>query len=207
MTLLRRNWPSLLLLLALTAVPAAPGWADLSCETFLVPPDETVPKRQLEQMDELTVGTYNVENFFLQEGKQKPGKHGPVAPQKPDGKIAGVGRALADMNLDVAVIEEVESVDALELLNKRFLDNKYTPILVKGNDARGINVGFLVKKDLPFVIEDDSFRKETWVDPRVRHKEQTLLFSRDLPVLVFRTPGAPKTAPPLFIFAGTHYKS
>ncbi|MBI3556062.1 MAG: hypothetical protein HY074_07350 [Deltaproteobacteria bacterium] len=201
--------------LALGLVLVAPQYqarATIVCEKYLVSADTTTPKRSLESMDDLKVGTFNVENLFMHLGHHEPAEGGSMrrmTPQKnkPINKIQGVARAIMDMNLDIVVLEEVENIEALQELNAEFLEDRYTPVLVRGNDPRGIEVAFLVKKDLPFDIENFSFKNETWVDPRNGSSRQTRLFSRDLPALIVRANGQPKNSPPLFVFIGTHYKS
>ena len=201
------------LFLALSLALAAPqARAEIVCEKYLVEADATTPKRAIEKIDELKIGTYNVENLFMHLGHHEPGEGGTMrqmTPQKdkPINKIQGVARAILDMNLDIVALEEVENIEALEELNSRYLENRYTPVLVRGNDPRGIEVAFLVKKDLPFEIENFSFKKETWIDPRNNSGRETRLFSRDLPMLLVRAKGQPKSTPPLFVFIGTHYKS
>jgi hypothetical protein len=64
-----------------------------------------------------------------------------------------------------------------------------------------------VKKDLPLKIEAHSYKDQAWVDPRSEHPQPHRLFSRDLPVLLVRPKNAMPNAPPMFILAGTHFKS
>lgn len=206
----------LLSILLVALLPAAnyTAWAELACEKFLVATDASIAKRQLAAINELNIGTYNVENLFMHLGHHDPvpGQRGQMrqaTPQKdkPVEKIAGVAKAILDMNLDILVLQEVENIEALRVLNTSYLKDQYIPVLIEGNDPRGIDVGFLVKKDLPFAIENDSFRKEAWVDPRFSRNTKSPIFSRDLPTLVFRSKEAAQDSAPLFILIGTHYKS
>ncbi|MBI3542988.1 MAG: hypothetical protein HY075_06925 [Deltaproteobacteria bacterium] len=200
-----------LLAVAPLRAQAAPDY--LHCERFLVKADLSTPKRPLEKLDRLRIGSYNVENLFLHLGHHEPvpGTRGMnrVTEQKikPLNKIDGVARAILDMKLDIVVVQEVEDIEALQSLAEHHLNGEYQAILVEGNDPRGIDVGFLIKKDLPFEIENHSFRKETWVDPRLRDAEPSPIFSRDLPALVIRAQGAPKDSAPLLVLLGTHFKS
>lgn len=182
---------------------ASPAYADLGCEKFLVAHDFQQPKRLLETTHELRIGTYNVRDFLL--GHHETLRDGTPRAPKPERDIQGIARALRDMNLDLIVVQEVD-IDGLRKLDAQ-LKKQYLPILVRGNDPSGIDVGFLVKKDLPFDIENDSFRAETWIDPRLPKKRADRVFSRDLPALVFRATNAPVNSSPLFILLGTHYKS
>lgn len=188
--------------------------ADLRCERFLVAANPMSSPRAIDQIDSLRIGTYNVENLVMHLGHYEPipgspgSMHQVTQPMaKPLAKIKGVAKAILDMDLDIVVLQEVENIKALEALNHTYLEDRYTPLLINGNDPRGIDIAFLVKKDLPFEIENHSFRRETWFDPRTRGSRSTRLFSRDLPVLVVRAQGQPKNSAPLFIVMGTHFKS
>jgi predicted extracellular nuclease len=181
----------------------------IPCERILVDPNPSASAivRPIESIRELRVATYNVENLFLHVGHYEGSKRVTDQQVKPTEKVKGVAKAILDMNPDILVLQEVEDIDALSFINKSFLQGRYTPILIKGNDPRGIDVGFLVKKDLPFKIEALSYKNQTWHDPRLEHAGQTHLFSRDLPVLLVKPKNAMPNAPPLFVLAGTHFKS
>lgn len=190
------------------------AWADLVCEKFLVQRDIATVQRPLDSIQELHIGTYNVENLFMHLGHHEPvpgapGQMQKITPQqdKPVEKIAGVAKAILELNLDIVVLQEVENIEALEALNKNYLNDQYTAILVEGNDPRGIDVAFLVKKDLPLDIENHSYRTETWLDPRLGTKQESRIFSRDLPALVVRARGQAADSKPLFVLFGTHLKS
>jgi hypothetical protein len=155
------------------------------------------------------MGTYNVENLFYQVGDHVPDPSAPGGFQrlteekpKPDWALAEQGKIILESGLDIISLQEVEDVEALENFNERFLGGQYRVLLIEGNDPRGIDVAFLVKKDLPFEIEQRTHKGETWQDPVERG--QRPLFSRDLPSLIFRKPGQ---AEPLFVLFGTHFKS
>jgi hypothetical protein len=129
--------------------------------------------RPLNEIKDLVVMTYNVENLFYRVGqfermagkkfRQKPGGQGQRP--KPEYEVRGVSEAIKDVNPDVIILEEVENVFALDHLNEQYLDHAYQSVLVQGNDARGINVGFLIKKNLPFHMEVESHKDMTWYDP------------------------------------------
>ena len=169
-----------------------------------------VPVRTLESIARLKVGSYNVENLFEQVGSHVPDPANPGklkkisdAKPKPEWALRAEGKLILENDLDILTLAEVEDIKALEDFNTRFLEGKYRTFLIEGNDERGIDVAFLVKKDLPFEIEQRSHKGETWNDPTLPGAPRTL-FSRDLTALVVRAPG--KSAP-LFVLFGTHYKS
>ncbi len=168
------------------------------------------PVRSLESIKQLKVGSYNVENLFEQVGSHvpdpaNPGKLKKVsdAKPKPEWALREEGKIILENDLDILTLAEVEDIAALNDFNERFLGGKYRTFLIEGNDERGIDIAFLVKKDLPFNIEQRSHKDETWQDPTLGGATKTL-FSRDLTSLVVRAPG--KTQP-LFVLFGTHYKS
>lgn len=209
-----RAWLLAVGLVLTSAALSSSSWAAIVCEKFLVERDATAETRAIDSIDELSIGTYNVENLFLHLGHHEPkpgapGKMEKITPPqtKSPEKVAGVAKAIRELDLDIVVLQEVENIEALEALNAQHLDGKYKAVLVEGNDPRGIDVAFLVKKDLPFVFENHSYRRETWVDPRLRDAHDSPIFSRDLPALVVRAQGQPVESKPLFVLFGTHFKS
>ena len=161
-------------------------------------------------------GQYNMEDMIetLSPEAQKAGvsrllynpsegdrqKSAPVL-EKPEMKLAGVAATFLRADPDVAVVEEVTSLEALQYVNEKYLGSRYVVILIPGNDKRGINIGILVKRDLPFDFEVQSYRN---MSHPVTGKP---LFSRDLPVVTFREKNSAPDSPPVFVAMGTHYKS
>ena len=114
---------------------------------------------------------------------------------KPDHQTHALARNILQSNPDIVVMLEVESKKALSQFNEKYLNETYEPLLIEGNDTRGIDIGILVKSELPFKIEVRTHR-DLWT-------QNDNLFSRDLPVLLFRE----KNNNVKFILLGTHYKS
>lgn len=168
------------------------------------------PVRALETIQQLKMGSYNVANLFERVGAHvpdpaHPGKLKKIsdAQPKPEWAMREEGRIILENDLDIVTLAEVENAAALQDFNDRFLGGRYRVYLIEGNDERGIDIAFLVKKDLPFDIKQRSHKEETWVDP-VLGGGPRRLFSRDLTALVVRAPGKSE---PLFVLFGTHYKS
>ncbi|MCR4296118.1 MAG: hypothetical protein NUW21_11340, partial [Elusimicrobia bacterium] len=168
------------------------------------------PVRPLASIKELKVGAYNVLNLFENVGKhvpdpENPGKLKKISEARPkqESSLRAQGRIILENDLDVVTLAEVENIAALRDFNERYLEGRYDVRLIEGNDERGIDVAFLVKKDLPFLVEQRSHKDETWLDPVLGGGPRPL-FSRDLTALVVRAPGR---AAPLFVMFGTHYKS
>ncbi|MEK7233454.1 MAG: endonuclease/exonuclease/phosphatase family protein [Elusimicrobiota bacterium] len=173
-------------------------------------PSAGAPVRTLQSITQLKTGSYNIENLFEHVGKhvpdpKNPGKLKKISEAKPksEGARRAEGQIILELDLDIVTLAEVENIAALQNFNDQYLGGRYNVYLIEGNDKRGIDIAFLVKKDLPFEIEQRSHKEETWVDP-VLGGGPKLLFSRDLTSLVVRAPGKFQ---PLFVLFGTHYKS
>ncbi|MFM8269833.1 MAG: endonuclease/exonuclease/phosphatase family protein [Pseudomonadota bacterium] len=184
-------------------------WAE---ENFL---KHSHPKKPLESIGSLRVGTYNLLNLFEKKGKI----HG-AGPKElftifPEGRrpmeealkslenLKAQAKVIINNQYDVLAVVEVENLIALSAFSEQFLDGEYDSYLIEGNDPRGIDVGFLVRSSIPLEVEQRSHREETWNDPTLDGKK-VRLFSRDLPSLIFRTS---KNSKPAMIYFGTHFKS
>ncbi|WP_413290768.1 endonuclease/exonuclease/phosphatase family protein [Bdellovibrio sp. HCB337] len=72
---------------------------------------------------------------------------------KPLKKCLELARALKTINADVIMLCEVGGFESLKNYNELFLDGAYSPILTEGNSNRNIDVGFLIRKGLPFYFD------------------------------------------------------
>ncbi len=64
-------------------------------------------------------------------------------------------QAILDSEPDVLAVQEVENLYTLRLFNQEYLDNYFDRmLLIDGNDPRGIDVGFLVRKGFPAEIRN-----------------------------------------------------
>ena len=89
--------------------------------------------------------------------------HATVA-NKPLSKTLWLGDSLLHIDADIIMVNEVGGVESLTNFSRHFLNDLYTPHLIEGNSDRGIDVGFLIKKDLE-------------LKPELRtHKDRTLGF-------------------------------
>ncbi len=162
-------------------------------------------QRSWPQIDKLVFMTYNVSNIYGLRGKFRrisatdfvPIYEKPATP-KPDEQIQALRKTLNEVNPDIAVLTEVESLAALRTLSAE-VASPYRSFLVEGNDSRGIDIGFMIKSDLPIKGEVISHKDRQWKDPVTRRR--TPLFSRDLPVLLLRKDN--ETKPFLMVF-GMH---
>jgi len=87
---------------------------------------------------------FNVENFFLLSGPNGDGF------KKPVDKIEWIARTIQNINADITMMCEVGGLESLDLFNTKYLNSNYKTYLLKGNSDRGIEMGYLVKKDFVF---------------------------------------------------------
>ncbi len=167
-------------------------------------------KKSLADFQTFVLMAYNVLNLDEHVGSYKPDLIEPGALRRLKGSqkksqhhVEWQARIIKEtVGVHIGAFPEVEGLRALRYFNQGFLDGQYDPYLERGNDERGIQVGFLVHRSLPFEVEVRSNKHLRWDDPILGPDQP--LFSRDLPVLIFRTIGNPK---PLLIVLGKHYKS
>src|SRR5690606_24436372 len=105
---------------------------------------------------------FNVENLFVfmdrfndQDLRQLPEKtwqslSTSITQNKPLQKLWALARCIEEMNPDILCLNEVGGLESLENFNKHFLESRYESHLVEGNSHRGIDVGYLIKKDHAF---------------------------------------------------------
>ncbi|UPT73584.1 MAG: hypothetical protein M0D55_17245 [Elusimicrobiota bacterium] len=111
------------------------------------------PVRSLSSIRQLKLGSYNVLNLFQNVGKHVPDETNPGklkkvsdAAPKEEWSLRAQGQVILENDLDIVTLQEVENAAALEDFNRNYLDGKYKVFLIEGNDERGIDVAFLVKK-------------------------------------------------------------
>ena len=171
----------------------------------------------IDSIDTLTLGQYNLQELSEYRGAEFPSfqnrrtrfyfdpstggrlKHSPEF-IKPTKKLRALAATITRENPDIAVVEEVENIFVLQKFNEMYLGNQYKTILIPGNDQTK-SIGFLVKTDLPFDLEVQSFKNVGRVD-KDKH-----LFTRDLPVMLVREAGSGRDSQPLFAVMGAHFKA
>ena len=198
---------SLFLLLAFALQTQAWSYCDLEFAEIRV----LEGKRSLEDIEEMRFGTFNVLNLEFSPGKYVDNPQSGVREftegfiTKDPKQTEGVAKAILAEDLDLVILQEVEGLEPLLRFNEKYLKGTYEVFLQKGNDGRGIEIGFLVKKDLPFKIRMQGQGYRSYVNPETGKAEP--IFSRDLPALHIRHKSTSMNDPPDFIVAGTHYKS
>ena len=74
-------------------------------------------------------------------------------------KVLDITRAVQDVNPDILMLVEVGGRESLVNFNKYFLNQKYSVYHAPSNSDRGIDVGYLVKKSLPYEFRLKAFTK------------------------------------------------
>lgn len=180
------------------------------CQHVYAPAPVFEPHLKRKSVRRIRVMTYNVLNLFTHVGshtrvdaEQLVMK--PNSGQKPKSRhdLERIQKIIAENHSDIVVLQEVESRQALVegLIAGKNL-GKYKAYLTEGNDSRGIDVGFLVRNDLPLTVEMRSFAQTKSFDP-VEQRE-VKVFSRDFPMLILRNADTNEV---VLIVAGVHAKS
>ncbi|HEV7699949.1 MAG TPA: endonuclease/exonuclease/phosphatase family protein [Pyrinomonadaceae bacterium] len=124
---------------------------------------------------ELTIGSFNIENFFDDEQNSEVNKETMLSKeyfQKRLNKASLAIRKVLSMP-DVLGVEEVENLKVLKKLAAKInadavaaglADPKYEAYLEDGNDIRGIDSGFLVKSTKVKVIDTKQLAKDVNLD-------------------------------------------
>lgn len=166
---------------------------------------------------ELTIGAFNIENFFDDEKNSDNVQNEAVLPkeffQKRLNKASLAIRKVLNMP-DVLGIEECENLKVLKKLAAKINadavaaglpDPKYEAYLEEGNDVRGIDSGFLVKSTKVKVLETKQLAKDAELNYAGRSGDR--LFDRP-PFLIRVQAIDAKSADPLTVTAiVNHLKS
>ena len=76
-----------------------------------------------------------------------------VIENKPLKKCLDMAKGLQEINADILMLCEVGGFESLNNFNHLFMNDAYSPYLIEGNSERNIDVGFLIKKNLPFYFD------------------------------------------------------
>jgi endonuclease/exonuclease/phosphatase family metal-dependent hydrolase len=76
-----------------------------------------------------------------------------TVPNKPLVKTIWLAESLLEINADIIAVNEVGGEESLHNFAKLFLKDLYIPYLIEGNSDRGIDVGYLVRRDFPMHVE------------------------------------------------------
>jgi exonuclease III len=92
-------------------------------------------------------------------------------------KTLWLADSILHMNPDIVCVNEVGGLESLGNFARLFLGDGYTAHLIEGNSDRGIDVGYLVKKDFPLRAEIRT-HKERPLQFLYPHEQQTNLFNQ-----------------------------
>lgn len=76
-----------------------------------------------------------------------------TTPNKSLVKTLWLADTVQTINADIVCLNEVGGQESITNFCKFFLNGKYTPHLIEGNSDRGIDIGYLVKKDFAKKVE------------------------------------------------------
>lgn len=76
-----------------------------------------------------------------------------TTPNKPLLKCRWLAESILDVDPDVIFLNEVGGLESIYNFNKYFLKDTYLPYLIEGNSDRGIDIGYLVHRRLPYRFE------------------------------------------------------
>lgn len=133
-------------------------------------------------------------------------------------KCHDIAKTLKEIDADIIMLCEVGGYESLKNFNLLFMDEAYSPCLIEGNSERNIDVGFLIRKGVPFYFDLQS-NKNRPINYLYPHERQSLLhgypvkggkltsshkFSRDVAELRLFTQDKEK---PFLIILLAHLKS
>lgn len=124
-------------------------------------------------------------------------------------KTKALAQIIQEINPDLILLCEVGGLESLDNFNELFLQSQYSTALLEGNSDRNIDVGYLVKKNLPFYFDliSNKNRPINFLYSHERLSEQTLpshKFSRDFAKLkLFKK----NSSDPFLIILLAHLKS
>lgn len=136
------------------------GWRFISfnTENFFVYLDE-VPSKDPREMNEIEwqrLSRSTLENKSL-------------------AKVIDIARSVDDLDPDILMLSEVGGRESLANFSRYFLRDRYAPYLIEGNSDRGIDLGFLVKKNLPLKYDliSHKSRKLDFLYPHEKQSKET----------------------------------
>ncbi|MBY0315192.1 MAG: endonuclease/exonuclease/phosphatase family protein [Bdellovibrionales bacterium] len=100
--------------------------------------------------------------------------------QKPLSKVWGLHNAILDINPDILMLIEVGGKESLDHFNRYFLKEAYKVHYIETNSKRGIDLAFLLKKDLVYTAKTVSNRETPVKIPLLQGTRWTTRFSRDV---------------------------
>ncbi len=78
---------------------------------------------------------------------------------KPLRKVKWLAQSFKAMNPDVILLNEVGGIESISNFSRHFLNDDYSSHLIEGNSDRGIDIGYLVRRTLPYKFDLISHRR------------------------------------------------
>jgi len=125
--------------------------------------------------DQMTLVSYNIRNLF--DGIPNPeNTTGWKEKAKPEKELKALSQVIHKLNADVIAFQEVESLKVLTAFQKKYLQRLgyHAPILIEGNDRRGIDVALMSRFK---VLSVKNYKDRRFSVPS---KKSLQGFSRDL---------------------------
>lgn len=122
-------------------------------------------------------------------------------------KCRWLAESIMDADPDIVFLNEVGGYESIHNFNKYFLKNTYVPYLIEGNSDRGIDIGYLVHRRLPYRFELITHKDRPLEGFLYPHESppKTHYFSRDC--LELRAFAEETSNDPKFICFLVHLKS
>lgn len=141
----------------------------------------------------LKLCTINLENFFIVKSEYAP----VPGIYKSLDKVKWMAKTIIDIGADIYMLTEIGGIESLDYFNDVYLESKYLSIIQKGNSNRGIEVGFLVRKDLPYKYNHYTYKNHpiNFLYPHEREKKELITshkMSRDISELQILEPSSKK---------------
>ena len=118
--------------------------------------------------NEFSIATFNVENLFDTKPPH-PSSPDPLSDAQYAQRLNKIAEAIVAMGAPTIIgLQEVENIDVLEDLaaQEQLAPFAYQPALIEGLDARGIDVGYLVRSDVATIVETEQFLSPDGISSR-----------------------------------------
>jgi endonuclease/exonuclease/phosphatase family metal-dependent hydrolase len=145
----------------------------------------------------LKVMNWNTHNFFNDKDDSAAPQETIVTTAEYQSHLKAVGKVVAAINPDIAVMQEVENTAVLDDLVKTQLGGAYPSIgLIPANDPRGINIGVIAKIPIVKLVshKDDVFTQNGTIGP-------TYTYARDCVEIHVEHNGRK------LVFLGVHFRA
>jgi exonuclease III len=153
----------------------------------------------------MRIVTLNCENLFISSSEENPPERViPFSMLKSKKKIIGLAKALLKIDGDIVFLSEVGKEESLKEFSEKFLDSKYNYSIIEGNSNRGIEIAYLIKKELPYTFQHLTHRNRE-LELKIPPLKGPFRMSRDIAEL--RILDGPEDTDPILILLGVHLKS